>query len=165
MDILKVLAAAAAVAVPAAASAHVSVQPQEAKAGGYLVLRFGAGHGCDGKATTAVRIEIPEGVAMANPQPKPGWRLVIEHARDPKIASAIVWKGKLPADQFEEFLILAKLPAEAGPLAFPAVQTCGATEVRWDEPVPTGGPRPQHPAPTISLTSPPPPEGGHDHHH
>lgn len=167
MDLLKTLTIGAALCVAAPASAHVAVQPTEARAGSYQVLRFGVGHGCDGAATTAVRIEIPEGIAAARPQPKAGWALDIR--KDGARVTAITWaeagQGGLPADQFEEFVMLVKLPAESGALAFPAIQSCGAAVLRWTEPVPTQGPRPAHPAPILTLTpASAPPEGGHDHH-
>ena len=116
--------------------------------------------------TTALRIEIPAGVSIANPQPKPGWDLSVERATGaPHTITAIVWTGGLPADRFDEFLILTKLPSAAGPLAFPAIQSCGAKQNRWVE-IPTPAlARPSHPAPRMTLTSPTPaPEAGHDHH-
>ena len=32
-------------------------------------------HGCDGSATTRVRVLIPEGVISVKPMPKPGWSI------------------------------------------------------------------------------------------
>lgn len=163
MVVLRSLAAALCAALAAApAAAHVFVQPKAALAGGYEVLRFGVGHGCDGQATTAVRIEIPAGVRAARPQPKPGWTLSIEHAADdPERVSAIVWTGELPASEYDEFLVMTSLPAQAGPLAFPAIQACGAAQNRWVETEPGS----KHPAPAILLTpTTSSPEGGHDHH-
>lgn len=156
---------AAALSVAGAASAHVSLTPPSAVAGSYQVLRFGIGHGCNGKATTSLRVEIPASVATARPQPKPGWTLSMEHAPSMDAVGAVVWQGGLPPDEFDEFLILAKLPADQGPIAFPVIQTCGADEVRWTDSVEPGGPRPQHPAPTLLLTpAAPSPEAGHEHH-
>lgn len=155
MVVLRSLALAAALAVAEAASAHVSVQPASAAAESYQVLRFGVGHGCDGKATTALRIEIPAEVSVARPQSRPGWRLRIERGPGDTV-TAIVWQGGLPADQFEEFVVLTKLPAGAGPLAFPATQTCGDSEIRWgDAPGDTHAPA-KRPAPLLNLT----PAGG-----
>jgi periplasmic copper chaperone A len=142
-----------------AAQAHVSISPREAQAGAYQVVRVGLGHGCDGQATTALRIEIPPGVVSARPQPKPGWTLAIERSGGEAVR-AITWRGRLPADQYEEFLIQLHLPAEPGVLAFPAVQTCGKTIVRWDESA-TNGARPKRPAPILTLTRP----GEAEHHH
>ena len=167
MVVLRILAAAAALCAAGSASAHVSLSPSTAVAGSYQVLRFGLGHGCDGKATTALRIEIPASVFIARPQPKPGWALAIEHPPGKADAvSAIVWRGELPPDQFDEFLMLAKLPPGEARLAFPAIQSCGAEEIRWTESVGSDGARPQHPAPALFLTpATTAPEAGHDHHH
>ena len=163
MVVLRSLLVAAGMAAAAPASAHVTVQPATATAGAYQVLRFGVGHGCGDKAaTTALRIEIPAGVSVARPQPKPGWKLEIVRAGE--TVSAIVWRGSLPLDQFDEFVMLAKLPAAGGPLAFPAIQTCGAAENRWIDSQSPGAPRPKFPAPTVTLV-PAAPEGGHDHQH
>lgn len=150
-------AAVLVLATAPAALAHVSVAPKAADAGGYQVLRFGVGHGCEDQATTALRIEIPPGVASARPQPKPGWTLQIERAPGGEAGSSgavasVTWRGALPADQYDEFLIQVHLPDQPGPLPFPAVQSCGAAEVRWTEPAPAGGPRPKRPAPTLLLT-------------
>jgi len=163
MVVLRPLLVTGALIVAAPASAHVSVQPASAVAGAYQVLRFGVGHGCGDKAaTTALRLEIPAGVSVARPQPKPGWTLEI--VRSGEAVSAIVWRGSLPPDQFDEFVVLTKLPAAGGPLAFPAIQACGAGENRWVETQSPGGPRPKFPAPTVTLV-PAAPEGGHDHQH
>lgn len=167
MGVLRVLTLAAALAVPAAAAAHVSVQPTAAAPGAYQVLRFGVGHGCDGRATTALRISIPSGVEAARPQPKPGWKLVVERdgGGKPDAVAAIRWQGSLPADQFEEFVMLVKLPRTAGPLAFPAVQTCGKAETGWTDVSPPGGPRPAHPAPTVILGPAAPADARSEHQH
>jgi uncharacterized protein YcnI len=144
---------AALVAVAGPAAGHVAIQPQTAVAGTYQVLRFAVGHGCGDQPTTALRIELPGGVQTARPQPKPGWRVSVAH--DGKRPISVSWEGgPLPADQFDEFLILARLPAEMSNLTFPAIQSCGALETRWVEPTPSGGPRPRQPAPILRLTPP-----------
>ncbi len=153
MDLLKTAALLA--ALPGMAMAHVSVTPTSAVTGGYQLLRFGLGHGCqDIHATTAIRIALPDGLGAARPQPKPGWTLKIEKG-------AIAWEGLLPPDQYEEFLILVRMPAAEGALAFPTTQSCGATVVRWDQP---GGANPA-PRVTVTPTPPPAPNAGHDHQH
>jgi len=163
MDLLKSAALAGALTLATGgAQAHVALSPPTAAAGSHQVLRFGVGHGCEGQPTTGLRIEIPEGVVSARPQPKPGWTLQIDHA-DGERVRAITWRGALPADQFEEFLIQVHFPAAAGPLAFPSVQACGATEIRWAEPAAAGGDKPKRPAPAILLTPPDAQVGGHHH--
>lgn len=162
MVVLRSMTVAAILVGATTAQAHVTVQPTAAPAGAYQVLRFGVGHGCgDTAATTALRVEIPAGVTVSRPQPKPGWALEIE--RSGATVTAIVWRGGLPPDQFDEFVILTQLPKSAGPLAFPAIQTCGGTENRWVETSPPGGPRSQRPAPVLNITAPAP-DAGHDHH-
>ena len=162
MVVLRTFLLAAGLAVCGTAGAHVTVQPAAAQTGAYQVLRFGVGHGCgDTSATTELRIEIPAGVAIARPQPKPGWTLEI--ARSGDRIDALVWRGALPPDQYDEFVVLTKLPDAAGPLAFPAIQTCGADQNRWIQ-IPTpDAPKPSRPAPIVTLT-PAAPDAGHSHH-
>lgn len=147
---LKAVVLAAALGSAGTAQAHVSLQPHTGAGGRYVALRFQAGHGCGDKATTALRIEIPPGVGAARPQPKPGWKLEVAKAGD--AVTAITWRGRLPADQFDEFLMLVRLPDHDGLLYFPAQQTCGRETVRWDEPqVGARGPAPKRPAPRIYV--------------
>jgi uncharacterized protein YcnI len=146
----------------APALAHVSAEPRQAPAGAYQVIAFRLGHGCGKAATTALRIELPAALASARPQPKPGWTLKIERDGDQPIA--IVWTGNLPGDQFDEFALLTKLPDQAGPLYFPAIQTCGADEAQWNQ-IPDPGDAPgalDHPAPSLLVT---PSAGAAETHH
>ena len=78
--------------------------------------------------------------------------------------TAIVWTGNLPGEQFDEFAILTKLPDQAGPLYFPAIQTCGADEAQWNQ-IPDPGDAPaslDHPAPSLLVT---PAQGAAETHH
>ena len=145
-----VLQACALALTPGLALAHVSLAPAAAPAGAYQVLRFGVGHGCArGAPTTGLRVEIPAGVEIARPQPKPGWTLVIEKSASAPAPRAVEWRGELAPEQFEEFVMLVKLPAAEGPLAFPAVQSCGERQIRWDEPA-AASPG-AHPAPSLTV--------------
>jgi uncharacterized protein YcnI len=148
------------------ASAHVVLAQRTAPADSYFKLVLRVPHGCDGAATTALRVEIPKTVLTAKPMVKPGWRITateekldhpveIEgHMRASRVAE-IAWRGgNLPDDRFDEFAFLVRLPAQAGKLAFPAVQSCGKTEVRWDQAASRGQPMPSHPAPVLILTPP-----------
>ena len=130
----------------APASAHVTLAQSSAAAGSHSVVTFRIGHGCADSPTTALRIEIPDTVTLANPQPKPGWTLTIDHAA--QRVSAITWSGgSLPADEFDEFAVMMKLPAQAGVITFPATQTCAKGVEHWSEPKGS-----QHPVPTLTLT-------------
>lgn len=166
MVVLRSLILAAALAAAGAAQAHVTLPPEDVAAGSYKPLRFQVGHGCGDKATTALRIEMPAGVSAARPQPKPGWTLDI--ARSGDTVTAITWRGSLPGDQFDEFLVLVHLPDSEGLLYFPAAQTCGGETVRWDEPQAKDDPAPKRPAPRITVmprAGPSPAAAPAEHHH
>lgn len=146
------IALLALLAAPVPALAHVVAAPGEAKAGSYSAIAFRVGHACGaGDTTLKLRVEIPDGVASARPQPKPGWTVDVEKEGDR--ATAVTWTGRLPDDQFDDFALLMKLPAQAGALVFPALQTCEKGESQWTEiPDPE---RPDEkltrPAPTVRL--------------
>ena len=159
------LAGIAALICGAAAQAHVVFSRTDARPGGYYAGALRVSHGCDGSPTTAVTVTIPEGVAVAKPQPKPGWSVRIERAplASPvpgeggrmltERVAAITWSGRLPEDEFDEFGLMLKLPDRAGPLYFPVVQTCGQGQVRWTD-IPTPGQAwhdVPHPAPVLRL--------------
>jgi uncharacterized protein YcnI len=144
------------------AQAHVTAEPHEAAAGATQEVRFRIGHGChDTAATTALRVEMPAGLASARPQPKPGWALAITRRPDGTV-SAITWTGNLPGDQFDDFAVLVRLPATEGQIYFPAVQTCGGEAERWTDIPAAGAAAPSHPAPSLRL-GPAAPDSGHHH--
>lgn len=151
------------VATPAAA--HVVAVPDTAKAGSYSAIAFRVGHACAaGDVTTKVRIEIPEGVASARPQVKPGWTYVIERD-DPKAApTAITFEGRLPDEAFDDFAVLMKLPSQGDKLVFPIVQTCEKGESQWTEVPSPAAPdaKLNRPAPTVTLV---PDAAAPAHHH
>ena len=149
-----------------AAQAHVTLADPQAQAGADYVSAFRVGHGCDGSATTTLRVEIPPVIVMAKPQPKPGWAIQIERAPLPappkgdggktmsERVAAITWRGgPLPDEDWDQFGIMAKLPDAPGVLYFPAIQTCERGEARWTE-VPVAGDirRLSHPAPALTVT-------------
>ena len=158
--------AAALAASPVIASAHIVLAEPTAKAGSYYAGFFRVSHGCDGAATTSLRVEIPAGVTIAHPQPKPGWTLGVEKA--PLAAPitsegkevrervrAITWTGRLDPEQFDQFGVMMKLPQGSGPLYFPTTQRCGKVENAWVM-IPAAGqawhalPRP---APVLELSA------------
>jgi uncharacterized protein YcnI len=146
------------------ASAHVVLAERAAPADSYFKVVLRVPHGCDGAATTGLAVRIPKTVLTAKPMVKPGWRIAttqekldhpveIEgHTLTSRVAE-ITWRdGALPDDRFDEFAFLVRLPAQPGRLAFPVVQTCGKTVVRWDQAASRGQPKPSHPAPILTLT-------------
>lgn len=140
-----ICALAFASALAPAASAHVVFAEPEATPNSYYAGFLRIGHGCGDSPTRSVRVEIPDGVMIARPQPKPGWTLSVEGERlaEPvrsegdnvltERVTAITWTGDLPADQFDVFGIMMRLPDRTGPLYFPVIQTCANGEQRWEQ--------------------------------
>lgn len=178
MKILKLIGAAtlaAALATPA--TAHVVLDETSAPAGSYFKASFRVPHGCEGSATTAISIRIPEGVISVKPQPKHGWTVSSEKATYKKsytlhgreVSEGVVkvtWQGgPLADDMFDEFAFMTKLPddPEIMMIFFPVEQTCEEGSVSWDEiAMPDMDPHSlARPAPMLHLVH----EGGEGHHH
>lgn len=153
----------------APAFGHATLEVTEARVGSSYKAVIRIPHGCGGKPTIAVRVQIPEGVIAAKPMPKPGWTL--EKIKGPYENSydyygtpmtegmkEIAWRGgSLADDEYDEFVFRAFL-TESLPvgetLYLPVVQECpdGAAE-RWIE-VPADGQTGddlEYPAPGIRL--------------
>ncbi|QSB14695.1 YcnI family protein [Natronosporangium hydrolyticum] len=113
----------AALAAPAAA--HVTADPNEVSSG-YATSLLRVPHGCDGEATTAIRVQVPDGIENLRPQQVGGWEIEIS---DDEIA----WVGgDLPDTEFQEFGINFRVLDDAPEILwFPTIQECGDTEHRW----------------------------------
>src|SRR3954466_3554495 len=61
----------------APASAHITLATKTAAVRGSYMAILRVPHGCDGAATTAIRVQIPAGVYGVKPQPKAGWKIEI----------------------------------------------------------------------------------------
>lgn len=160
------LIAAILLGLPALASAHVTFTQTTATPGSSYVGALRISHGCDGAATTSLKVEIPESVTSAKPQAKAGWTITVD--RSPLAqpvkgeggkmvtdrVSAITWTGNLPNDQFDDFGLMLKLPAATGPLYFTATQTCATGNAVWKD-IPAANQAwhdVPHPAPMLNLT-------------
>lgn len=166
--IMPAFVAALTVSITGQASAHITLAQTEAAAGSTYKGVLQVGHGCEGEATTSVRIKIPEGVIAVKPMPKPGWDLEtkVEPFDKPveyfdqmltEGVREISWTaGSLPDEWYDEFVFRARLPqAEPGSvIRFPVVQECGEQVTRWIE-VPAEGQDAhdlQEPAPAVTIT-------------
>ena len=76
--------AAAALAAPAAAQAHVTLQPNEAPAGGFTRLDVRVPNERDNATTTKVALQLPDGFAFASYEPVPGWKVKVQKAKLPE---------------------------------------------------------------------------------
>jgi periplasmic copper chaperone A len=93
----------------ASAAAHVTLEAQEANIGMPYKAVLRVPHGCEGSATVALRVRIPDGVIAVKPMPKPGWMLTTNSGKYSKTytffhnaklsegVTEITWSGgKLP---------------------------------------------------------------------
>ncbi|MGO8100099.1 DUF1775 domain-containing protein [Rhizobium leguminosarum] len=171
------LAALLSVTALASAEAHVTFLDREAKQESTILAALQVPHGCDGKATTEVRVKLPEGFVFAKPQPKAGWELEVikgdyqktydNHGDKVKTGAIEVrWKnGNLSDDFYDTFVIQGKVSGvEAGTsLAFPVTQMCGDTVAAWDQVAKEGGDAHgmKSPAPLLKVVAGE--DHGHDH--
>lgn len=150
MKKLTILEAAALALVSQLATAHVGLAEPSATAGSYYRATFKVGHGCEGSATTAIIITIPQGFSAVKPMPKPGWTLEnrLEKPAKPHDSNGksideelrlVAWKsGSLPDAQYDEFVVMLKLPDSAGKYAFKVSQQCEKGSNEWIE-IPQAG--------------------------
>ena len=160
------LLAAALALVATAAGAHIHLENSSAPAGASYKATFKVGHGCEGSPTRQLSVDIPAGVRGAQPMPKPGWRLEVE--RSGAEATRVTWTARTPEDAlpdayYDEFVLVAKLPAQAGPLYWPVRQVCNEGRQDWTEVPQPGQPRPALKSPASKLDVVP--ASGHQHTH
>lgn len=169
--IISSLALALSAAGPAAA--HVTLAGGEAAVGSYYKVVLRVPHGCNGSATTKIRVRIPDGVIAVKPQPKAQWTLdttqgdyagtyTMHGAKITSGVKEIAWSGNLPDAYYDEFVFQAYLTSDlkAGQtLYFPVVQECEQGVDRW---IDTSGKRDvSMPAPSLKLLPPKNAGGGH----
>ncbi|WP_273726079.1 DUF1775 domain-containing protein [Brucella gallinifaecis] len=150
------------------AHAHSSLDQSEATAGSRYKAVIRIPHGCDGKATTSVKIELPEGFVSAQPQAKAGWKIETakgDYAQSYKVHGKDVTsgvkqitfsEGELPSDFYDEFVVVGQLAKfdKDTTLSFPVTQFCGTDDsVAWTE-IAAEGQNPhdlEHPAPQLRV--------------
>lgn len=185
---LRLLAGAGVIAASFTASqssahAHITLAGGEARSNTSYKAAFQVPHGCEGAATQAIRILIPEGVIGVKPMPKPGWTLNTMRGAYAKSyqthgktvtegVKEVIWSGgALSDDNYDEFVFTSFVTADFQPgqvVSFPTVQQCAMKEVRWDQ-VASAGQNPHElrsPAPSVRIAADNATVGqGHDHGH
>lgn len=157
-------------ALVAPASAHVTVNPREAEADSFARFAVRVPNERPDAATTAVSMQIPEGIDSVSFQPVPGWERAVEtepvaaaegdvaeeaggHGDvDGERVATVTWSGgPIAPGEFQEFGISVRVPDAAGEeLAFPSTQTYDSGEVvRW-----IGAADSDLPAGRVALTAP-----------
>ncbi len=140
---LALLAIASLATWPVTANAHIVLDQKTAVAGSYFRGAFRVGHGCDGSATVAITVRLPDGVRGAKPMPKPGWTIErrVEKLAKPydshgktisEDVTAITWRGgPMPDAHYDEFIMQMQLPATPEPIWFKVLQQCERGETDW----------------------------------
>ncbi len=132
------------------AAAHILLENKKAEAGAYYKAVFQVGHGCHGSPTKQIIVTIPSGVVGVKPKPKAGWKIETDKGRlaQPytmhghtvtETVTQVRWSGGPLADSdYDEFVLIAKLPAKTGPLYWQVSQVCEQGRIDWAE-VPADG--------------------------
>jgi periplasmic copper chaperone A len=158
-----------AVACVCAASAHVTLETAAAPVGTTYKAVLRISHGCQGSATVALRVRIPDGMIAVKPMPKPSWKIDTVTGKYPKTYSYFHGSkltegvteisfsgGNLPDAYYDEFVFSGFLAGDLKPgtmLYVPVVQECEKGVHRWIE-IPAAGKSPSdypEPAPALKL--------------
>lgn len=138
--------ALAALVFSSTAHSHITLQVKQAPIDSGYKAVFSVPHGCNGSATTKIRVRIPEGVVGVKPQPKAGWTLQTvkgDYAKPHTLRGAqvssgvkeVVWTGgPLLDEHYDEFVFSGYLSGTLTPnttLYFPVVQECEQGVARW----------------------------------
>lgn len=146
--------------------AHITLATSQAPAGSTYKAILQVPHGCEGAATTKIRVQIPEGFIAVKPQPKAGWTLDIVKGPYAKGydnhgtqvtegVKEVIWSGgNLPDAFYDEFLLRGTLTAEfavGSTVYFPVIQECGSASDAWIAIPVEGQPEPELPAPGVKI--------------
>jgi uncharacterized protein YcnI len=164
------MAAALSLGVLCAAHAHVVLEYQVAPAAGSYKATFEVAHGCGASPTHQLVVDIPAAMTGAKPMPKPGWRIDVEKTGDQ--VSRVSWTAKtaadeLPASYYDEFVLVARTPDQAGTIYWPVAQVCDEGRNDWVQVPAAGQSRSdlKFPAATLDILPAAPGAGSHHHHH
>lgn len=123
-------------AAPLAASAHVHVSPTDSAAGATTRLDFSFSHGCDGSPTTAVVLDLPDGLDAVTPVLDGAWTITRDLGAD-GIPTAVTYTAVTPVEDGVSAtvsldVVFASSAAETE-VAFPVLQECAEGETDWSE--------------------------------
>ena len=123
-----ILGAAGAVAFICTASAHVTLETREAPVGAPYKAVLRVPHGCEGTATIALRVRVPDGMIAVKPMPKPGWKIDTVNGKYPrtygyfhgaKLSEGVTEirfsGGSLPDAYYDEFVFTGFLAGDLEP--------------------------------------------------
>jgi uncharacterized protein YcnI len=151
----------------APAFAHVTLDQAELPADSFLRIAIRVPHGCDGAATTGIRVQIPPELRGVKPMPLAGWTLTTVAAAGAAAPAGhdatapvkeISWQGgNLPDAYYQEFILRIQTPKEpVATLYFGIVQDCeGGKVTRWIERPSQPGERLRAPAYPVRIVPKP----------
>lgn len=144
---LMILSVLLTLSVSSVAWAHVTVSPEEVPPGDFETLTLNVPNEKE-IPTIEVRAEVPEGFTISGVQPVPGWEHEFEEQGG--VVRAITWAGgEVGPQEFQQFLISAQTPEEAGEYTWAATQTYqDGSVVEWASP-----PDSENPASVIQVSS------------
>src|SRR2546423_6745472 len=96
------------------AGAQIVLSQPSFEAGQNYAAFFKVERGCEGSPTTALSVQIPDGVIVLDTPPKPGW--TVSAKRDKGRVAGVTWRGKLAAKDADQFGLFVKLPAKPATL-------------------------------------------------
>ncbi len=170
------LAASAAGAVLLAlapvASAHVTVNPKTQVPGSFGEITFRAPNESASASFTKLVVHLPaaQPFGSLNARTITGWQITTATAKLPKpittddgtttqYTSEVTWTATgpaagIPPEQYQDFdLSVGPFPSK-GTMTFTVDQYYSdGTVVHWDQPTPSGGQEPEHPAPVLTLAT------------
>jgi periplasmic copper chaperone A len=155
-------AVAAPLALAATAGAHVTLQPEEAPAGGFTRLDVRVPNERDNASTTKVVVQFPPGFLSVSTEPVQGWNTKVTMRKLDKpveqfgeqvteeVGRITFSGGSIGPGEFQDFGLSLGVPDKAGStLTFKSLQTYSNGEVvRW-----IGPPDSEEPAPQVKLTA------------
>jgi uncharacterized protein YcnI len=140
------------------ASAHVTVTPSTAPANTSqeLMVRVPTEKEVP---TIRVRVEFPGGLTVSRFKPLPGWNREVERDSQQRITSVTWSGGQVAPGEYMDFPFMARTPADAGKIAFRALQTYqGGEVVEW-----TGAEGTERPAAILTVGAAPAAAPADDH--
>lgn len=136
------------------ASAHVSVNPPMLRTNSFESFTIRVPTEGD-QPTVKVRIEFPATLLVSRFQPMPSWTRSVEKDATGRIAAATWSGGSIAADEYDDFVFLARTPKDPGKLIFKTYQTYqGGETVAW-----VNGEGQDNPAPVVEVVAGPAPAG------
>ncbi len=84
-------------------------------------------------ATVAVRLILPDGIAVSRFQTLPGFTHTVKK-NDAGLITEVTWKGRIAPDEFARFFFQARNPAQPADVAWKVYQTyADGSVVAWDD--------------------------------